>query len=455
MKKKIEQILNGKFEYEQPELLFSKERLEITLEAGSTAQGELYFGTENNDRIQGYVTSSNRRFVPGSSRFSGTTVRMPYGIDGSGMQPGEVCSGWLCVTSSTGEYKVPFRIQAVKEEMRSFGSEVRDLEALTEIAHKDFREAYRIFTDKNFATVIAETDPKQKALYAGLSKQPVTWQNLEEFLVATKQKEAVSISLKTTETEFYNVKETIQESFEIQRSGWGHLRLDIESKGGFLEPERKIVTDEEFIGSCLKLNYVIHADQLKSGNQIGEIVVRSPYQELRYQVTASKSPQIRIDIHREEKKHKAELIHDYIEYRIGHTDRETWLSRAERVLDQLKVSGCEYPEYHFYQGYIAHIKGDDQTAAALLKQYQLREFTREELEQAGVYLYLCTACGLYRDKGQAVWRLQNFFRQKEDSFTLLWLLLQLDSTYRTTPSKVLFMLEELYEKGCFSPLLYV
>ena len=78
MKKKIEQILNGKFEYEQPELLFSKDRLEITLEAGSTAQGELYFGTENNDRIQGYVTSSNRRFVPGSSRFSGTTVRMPY-----------------------------------------------------------------------------------------------------------------------------------------------------------------------------------------------------------------------------------------------------------------------------------------------------------------------------------------------------------------------------------------
>lgn len=455
MKKKIEQILNGKFEYEQPELLFSKDRLEITLEAGSTAQGELYFGTENNDRIQGYVTSSNRRFVPGSSRFSGTTVRMPYGIDGSGMQPGEVCSGWLCVTSSTGEYKVPFRIQAVKEEMRSFGSEVRDLEALTEIAHKDFREAYRIFTDKNFATVIAETDPKQKALYAGLSRQPVTWQNLEEFLVATKQKEAVSISLKTTETEFYNVKETIQESFEIQRSGWGHLRLDIESKGGFLEPERKIVTDEEFIGSCLKLNYVIHADQLKSGNQIGEIVVRSPYQELRYQVTASKSPQIRIDIHREEKKHKAELIHDYIEYRIGHTDRETWLSRAERVLDQLKVSGCEYPEYHFYQAYIAHIKGDDQTAASQLKQYQLKEFTREELEQAGIYLYLCTVCGLYRDKGQAVWRLQNFFRQKEDSFTLLWLLLQLDSTYRTTPSKVLFMLEELYEKGCFSPLLYV
>ena len=81
--------------------------------------------------------------------------------------------------------------------------------------------------------------------------------------------------------------------------------------------------------------------------------------------------------------------------------------------------------------------------------------TREELETAGTYLYLCTVTGLYKDRGQAVWKLQNFFRQKEDSFQLLWLLLQLDSTYRTTPSKVLFMMEELYEKGCTSPLLYI
>ena len=48
MKKKIEQILNGKFKYDQPELLFSKEKLEIKIKAGTTTQGELYLGTENN-----------------------------------------------------------------------------------------------------------------------------------------------------------------------------------------------------------------------------------------------------------------------------------------------------------------------------------------------------------------------------------------------------------------------
>ena len=73
MKKQIEQLLSGKFKYDQPRLLFSKDKLSITLEAGKTARGELYLGTEDNDKIKGYITSSNRRLVPGSSRFSGTT----------------------------------------------------------------------------------------------------------------------------------------------------------------------------------------------------------------------------------------------------------------------------------------------------------------------------------------------------------------------------------------------
>ena len=134
MKKKIEQILNGKFKYDQPELLFSKEKLEIKIKAGTTTQGELYLGTENNDKIQGYITSSDRRFVPGNSRFSGTTVRLPYGIDAVGMQAGDICRGWLCVTSSIGEYKLPFAIEAIKEEIISSVGKVDDMLTFCEIA---------------------------------------------------------------------------------------------------------------------------------------------------------------------------------------------------------------------------------------------------------------------------------------------------------------------------------
>ena len=158
MKKKIEQILNGKFKYDQPELLFSKEKLEIKIKAGTTTQGELYLGTENNDKIQGYITSSDRRFVPGNSRFSGTTVRLPYGIDAVGMQAGDICRGWLCVTSSIGEYKLPFAIEAIKEEIISSVGKVDDMQTFCEIARKDFREAYHLFTEKDFCMMFRKAE---------------------------------------------------------------------------------------------------------------------------------------------------------------------------------------------------------------------------------------------------------------------------------------------------------
>ena len=430
MKKQIEQLLSGKFKYDQPQLLFSKEKLSVTLEAGKTARGELYLGTEDNDKIKGYITSSNRRLVPGNSRFSGTTVCIPYGADGTGMQPGEVCTGWLCVTSSVGEYKIPFSIEAKQGEEQNFLEEIKDIEAFKKIAKEDFRGAYHLFKDPSFAAVMENADEKQKALYAGLSAAPVTYQNLEEFLIGLGEKEPVSVSLKTTANEFYGLREPIQESFDIHKTGWGHLRLEIESTADFLEPERHVITEEDFIGSSCRINYVVRTEKLKKGNQLGEIIVKSPYQELVYHVTASRGARIRIDLNTEEKRRKASLVRDYIDYCEEKTDFRIWAEKSHRTLERLHESGNEYPEYRLFEAYLAYLEDNQALAKEILKNYQSKEFTRDELEEAGVFLYLCTLVGLYRDKGQAVQKLQNFFRQKSDSFQLLWILLQLDPTYQ-------------------------
>ena len=128
MKKKIEQLLNGKFEYEQPQLLFSKEKISLTMKAGETKRGEVYVGTEDNQKIRGYVTSSSRRVVPGMDHISGTTVRLPLGIDTVGLAPGENLKGWLCFTTNIGEARLPFEIEIEKEEIRSFSGVVGDLD---------------------------------------------------------------------------------------------------------------------------------------------------------------------------------------------------------------------------------------------------------------------------------------------------------------------------------------
>ena len=127
MKKKIEHLLSGTFEYENPALLFSQDKISVTLKAGETMRGDLYFGTENNERIRGYITSSSRRLVAGIGKFSGTTICLPYGVDASGMKPGETLSGWLCFTTNIGEYKLPFQIETEKEQIKSYAGEVLDM----------------------------------------------------------------------------------------------------------------------------------------------------------------------------------------------------------------------------------------------------------------------------------------------------------------------------------------
>ena len=128
LKKKIEQLLSGKFEYEQPQLLFSQEKLSVVLKAGETKKGELYFGTEDNQKIRGYITSSDRRFVPGFDRFSGTTVCLPYGVDGTGMEQGDSIKGWLCFTTNIGEYKLAFEVIIEKKQVQSTVGTIQNID---------------------------------------------------------------------------------------------------------------------------------------------------------------------------------------------------------------------------------------------------------------------------------------------------------------------------------------
>lgn len=451
----MDQLLSGKFEYEEPQLLFSREKISVTLEAGEMARGEVYFGTEKDVKIRGYITSSSRRLVPGASEFSGTTICLTYEVNVKGLEPGTTETGWICFTSNIGEYRLPFEIIVKKAQVQNSEGEVSGLDAFVQVAEKDFRDAFRMFTSDAFSSVLEKESEHEKNLYTGLSRQPVTYQHLEEFLIASGKKEAVQITLDRENGEYYEIKEDMQESFTISRSGWGHLRLELESHGDFIELSRRVVTDEDFIGSRYQVTFLIRKDRLGSGCRYGRIIIHSPYGKLAYLVAASTGSGLSIQVSSDEKRRRAGLLKDYIEYRTGLMNFKTWAEKTEQTVKSLTESGYDYPEYHMFYAFVLHLANRDDEAIKILAKYVNKSFQKEDLELAGVYLYLCTLTGLYTDVEQAVFRVQNFYRQKSDSFLLLYVLLRMDQEYRNSPSRAIFMLEEQYEKGCNSPLLYL
>ena len=56
MRRRLEQLLNGRFEYEVPHLLLSETEVALTLDEGQNFRGELNIGAEDGRRVKGIVT---------------------------------------------------------------------------------------------------------------------------------------------------------------------------------------------------------------------------------------------------------------------------------------------------------------------------------------------------------------------------------------------------------------
>lgn len=455
MKRKMEQLRNGKFKYKLPGLILSQDNIHIRLKPGEKVQSELYFGAEDETKIKGYVSTSSRRFVPAMGKFSGTAIHLPYGIDAAGMKPGERCEGTLSLITNIGEYKVPFVIEAEKEQMYTSSGEITDLNSFVNLARHNYREAFRLFTNSGFPFLLKKENPRVRALYRGMDQNPVTYQHLEEFLIASGKKQPVRISLKEETQEFYEVTESIQESMTILRDGWGHFQIEVETKGKFIEVQKKTISENDFIGSMCQLEFLILGEKLGKGRKFGSILIKSPYETLEYQITASKNSPLAVQMSNFEKKKRADLFRDYMSLQLHQMDFRTWVDRTEQTLQELAESGCDYPLYQIYQAYVYDMDDKKENAKEILQRYENKKFNRKELELAGAYLYVCYVTGLLPDRWEVVDQLTQIYHQKEESFLLLYLLMKLDEEYKGSPIRCAAALLHQYEIGSRSPLLYL
>lgn len=134
MKRRMEQLLNGRFEYEVPKLTLSDTQINLTTNEGENVRGELYVAAEDNRRIKGMTMSSNRRVLLAKEKFSGTTVCIPYGLDVKGLSAGETVDAVITINSNLGEYQVPVHAEITDDGIQTSRGAVDNLEAFTNLA---------------------------------------------------------------------------------------------------------------------------------------------------------------------------------------------------------------------------------------------------------------------------------------------------------------------------------
>ena len=86
MKKRVEQLLNGIFEYEVSPLVLSEEKIELMAEPGQLLHGNFTASHPEQKKVKGFLYSSNPRVTFDPMEFYGVENRIYYQIDINGLQ---------------------------------------------------------------------------------------------------------------------------------------------------------------------------------------------------------------------------------------------------------------------------------------------------------------------------------------------------------------------------------
>ena len=456
MKTRMKQLIDGKFEYIVPELRLSEAEITITVTENEDYQGDFFFGTRDNGIVKGMLFSDNRRIILSRDSFSGNIISVFYRVDTSGLGSGDSCQGTIIICSNLGEYKIPIAVLVADEAVKTSQGNLHDLRQFSKLAANNYKEAFRLYTKESFKQLLKKKSLHYEEIYRGLSKNPVTYQHMEEFLIATGQKEKVEVSIDKAEKEIFNISSSMKDSIYISRSTWGYLRLEIEVEGGFLDIAKKVITAEDFIGSVYSLEYVISREKLKSGKHYGRIYIKSVYQTLVYEVVVSAEHEYEVNNHRFKNQIKKELANNYLLLLTKQIDYRTWSEQTLKNFTELKENDCYELRHCLYEVYLYYAADNAAQTLAAIKRLKEQTFTPDEYEEEGLYWYLSQQTGLISsDDINVAQRIESLYRKHQDSFLLLWLLIKVNEKLSSTQAKQLYMLERQYEIGCNSPFLYL
>ena len=456
MRKRIQQLANGKFDNNGPKLSLSTEKIELEALEGKDETGSFVITSTNQVKMRGIIYSSNPRMECLTPQFEGEEVRIRYQFHSEGLIEGDIQKGEFFIVCNQGEYNLSFVVSISRLYADSSFGKIKNLDDFCRLAKENYDEAYRLFYSSNFKNLIRED--KDRILYEGLRMQPQAALIVETFLIASHHKKKVEVTFEETEKSFYGVQEQRKEQLEIQKPQWGAVRIHVSSDADFLIPGKQIITENDFIGSTCFYEYYIDADAMHAGKNFGRLCFELPDQSFLYTVTASskeREEEREVSEHREAGQARTELMQLYIDYRLKRIVTGVWAKSSVELLDHLAILEPEEPMHRLMKAQALLINRQKQEASWILTDYK-RECLDRTTPVWGYYLYLCTL--MEREESyvdRLTEEIEQIFHHYPDDSMLFWILLFVKDEFYRNNSRRFKAIEQWIGRGFHSPYLYL
>ncbi len=456
MRKRIGRLARGQFDYIQPAVDFSDEKIALHVTEDMEADGSFELVCTNGCTLRGVVYSTNERMECLTPQFEGEQAKIRYRFHGKGLTEGEVHEGSFEVVCCGARYQLPFTAEIVRNYPDSSMGRITSLREFAALAREHWDEAYQLFYHKNFVRLFKPGESAERLLYRGIADARPSNRNLEEFLIGIHKKDPIHFEVQEENEEFSAIYQPVRQILHIRKDGWGYFSMTAWADAPFIQLDKAILGPEDFLGSGCSLYYVIDPAKLHDGRNYGRITLQTPYQKMDITVlvhngsVAHPLPQ-----HRQMGEYQAALVQLYQTYRLGRMVTGTWVNETVDLLTELHAIDPKQPFYLLCKAHTYLIGRQRQEAEWILDDFRHNWHDRRS-PLWGYYLYLQTM--LEREPSyvdRLTREIEAVFRENPDSLLLFWTLLSLRESYFDNSQEKLRAIGRWIENGYPSPLLYL
>ncbi len=412
---------------------------------------------EDGISLMGAVLSSDVRMHCLLPHFTGNPVEIPYRFDSRGLDEGDLIRGEFKVISSQGEYTLPWQIRIVPKIFESSLGPMKNLFHFANLARTSWQEAVRVFYDPDFAKILTGNDRQYLNLYRAFRRLPHKEQKVEEFLVWIRKKQLVTYQPDREELLVSCPEDIAREVILLTKSGWGYTNLLVEVEGEFLEAEKSVLTDDDFLGNQCACPLLIFKHALHMGCNYGKVRFRNEYTTLEIPVYVNHAEVAAGKGRLSRKKKTLEFYRCYLLYGMGKMTRQDWLAETEQIVEGMGTIGAHNPLPLLFRAHILLTRERRSEAKEALEQacgLIVPEETRPEI--SCYYLYLTSLVSRDENYIRAVTdEIRRVYYNEQTNWQAAWLLLYLDGEFARSLSRKWLFLEQQFEKGCRSPIWYM
>lgn len=459
MEEILTKIIQENFEDDNTSLDFSCSKIEIFLHPGEDAEGSFRIFGDEGRLIQGHVITSDGRMECLTPDFVGTGETIAYYFHADGMEVGDTHKGEFCIISNQGEYNLPYVVKVENAQIESSMGYIKNLFHFANLAKTNLDEALTLFYSPEFKRVFVGNDRQYLPLYSGLSTYPGNRQNMEEFLISISKKQKIEYLTEEDRLFLEDPEGVVMSEINIIKNGWGFVNLEISMDGTFMFVEKSVLSDDDFLGNYCKLPVYIDSSMLHDGKNLGKICLRGAYDCIEVPVVVWKhSAKVRTRQTLEKQRLTVQMMDYYQAFRMKQIGTNTWLRETGKLIEKMTAIDENDISCRLFQAQLLITEERNHEAGWILDHVKdaLERLEEENPVLWAYYLYLTTL--LSRDEAyidKVTGQVQQIYKQNKSEWKIAWLLLYLSEEYSKSSTKKLMFLEQQFDRGCSSPVIYI